>query len=99
MLDLVKQLNKTFENRIKLGIMSHLMVEEKADYMTLKNMFELTDGNLASHVNSLEREGYVAVKKKFIDKRPNTSYQITAKGRKAFNEHLDAMEKMLKKRV
>lgn len=99
MLDLVKQLNKTFENRIKLGIMSHLMVEEKADYMTLKNMFELTDGNLASHVNSLEREGYVVVKKKFVDKRPNTSYQITAKGRKAFNEHLDAMEKMLKKRV
>ena len=99
MLDLVKQLNKTFENRIKLGIMSHLMVEEKADYMSLKNMFELTDGNLASHVNSLEREGYVVVKKKFVDKRPNTSYQITAKGRKAFNEHLDAMEKMLKKRV
>jgi len=75
------------------------MVEEKADYMTLKNMFDLTDGNLASHVNSLEREGYVVVKKKFVDKRPNTSYQITAKGRKAFNEHLDAMEKMLKKRV
>jgi DNA-binding MarR family transcriptional regulator len=99
MLDLVKQLNKTFENRIKLGIMCHLMVEEKADYMTLKNMFDLTDGNLASHVNSLEREGYVVVKKKFVDKRPNTSYQITAKGRKAFNEHLDAMEKMLKKRV
>jgi len=99
MLDLVKQLNKTFENRIKLGIMSHLMVEDKADYMTLKNMFELTDGNLASHVNSLEREGYVVVKKKFVDKRPNTSYQITARGRKAFNEHLDAMEKMLKKRV
>ena len=99
MLDLVKQLNKTFENRIKLGIISHLMVEDKADYMTLKNMFELTDGNLASHVNSLEREGYVVVKKKFVDKRPNTSYQITARGRKAFNEHLDAMEKMLKKRV
>src|SRR5688572_12010071 len=90
------QLNKSFENRIRLGIMSSLMVTESMDFNSLKEMLQVTDGNLASHVSALEKDGYVKVKKQFIGKKPNTSFSVTAAGKKAFNEHLDALEELLK---
>ena len=91
-----KQLNKAFENRIKLGIMAHLMVNEKESFMNFKKMFDLADGNLATHLNSLDREGHVTIKKKFVGKRPLTTYHLTPKGRKSFSEHIALMEKILK---
>lgn len=89
-------LNKAFESRIRLGIMSVLMVNDSVDFNTLKETLDVTDGNLASHISALEKLEYVKVKKQFIGKKPNTSYLITRSGRKAFQDHLNALEHLLK---
>jgi DNA-binding MarR family transcriptional regulator len=94
----IQNLNKAFENRIRLGIMSILMVNDRVEFSTLKEMLDITDGNLASHISALEKAEYVEVKKQFIGKKPNTTYTVTKAGKKAFNEHLDALEKLLKGR-
>jgi DNA-binding MarR family transcriptional regulator len=89
------QLNKAFENRARLGIMSVLMVNDDVEFNRLKELLQLTDGNLASHIAALEKENFIEVKKQFIGKKPNTTYMATSEGKKAFSEHLDALEKML----
>jgi predicted ArsR family transcriptional regulator len=94
----IEDLNKAFESRIRLGIMSILMVNSWVDFGTMKEMLDITDGNLASHITALEKMQYVEVKKQFVGKKPNTSYGITKQGKKAFGEHLDALENLLKKR-
>lgn len=93
-----QDLNKAFENRVRLGIMSILIVNDWVDFKTFKEMLEITDGNLASHITALEKEGYVQVKKQFISKKPNTSYAVTKVGRKAFADHLNALENLFKKK-
>ncbi len=95
MKELLINLNKHFENRIRLGIMSVLMVNDWVDFNTMKETLNVTDGNLASHMKALEGEKYVEVKKQFIDKKPNTTYRATIEGRKAFEEHLAALEKLI----
>jgi DNA-binding MarR family transcriptional regulator len=95
----IEDLNKAFESRIRLGIMSILMVNSWVDFGTMKEMLDITDGNLASHITALEKMDYVEVKKQFVGKKPNTSYGITKQGKKAFSEHLDALENLLKKRT
>jgi DNA-binding MarR family transcriptional regulator len=92
----IGELNKAFESRVRLGIMSILMVNDSVDFLTLKEMLQVTDGNIASHVTALEKLQYIEVKKQFIGKKPNTSYSVTNEGRKAFTEHLDALEKLIK---
>lgn len=94
----LQHLNKAFENRIRLGIMSILMVNDWMEFSVLKEMLDITDGNLASHIAALEKSEYIQVKKQFIGKKPNTTYAVTKAGKKAFNEHLDALEKLLKER-
>ena len=88
-------LNKAFESKIRLGIMSVLMANESADFTTLKSLLDLTDGNLASHVRSLEELGYIQCEKRFIGRKPNTSYLITDKGRAAFTAHVQALASFL----
>ncbi|MBK7360081.1 MAG: transcriptional regulator [Saprospiraceae bacterium] len=97
MKELIYGLNREFESRIRLGIMSILMVNDKVEFKSLKELLELTDGNLASHLSALEKAGYLKVKKQFIDRKPNTSYSATSEGKKAFNAHLKLLEKFLKK--
>jgi DNA-binding MarR family transcriptional regulator len=94
----IQFLNKAFENRIRLGIMSVLMVNDWVEFSTLKEMLDITDGNLASHISALEKLEYIEIQKQFIGKKPNTTYKVTRIGKKAFNEHLDALEKLLKQR-
>lgn len=94
----IQHLNKAFENRVRLGIMSILMVNDKVEFSSLKEMLDITDGNLASHISALEKLDYIEVQKQFIGKKPNTTYSVTRIGKKAFNEHLDALEKLLKNR-
>lgn len=95
MKELLINLNKHFENRIRLGIMSVLMVNDWVDFNTMKETLNVTDGNLASHMKALEAEKYVEVKKQFLDKKPNTTYRATIEGRKVFVEHLAALEKLI----
>ncbi|WP_269223137.1 MULTISPECIES: winged helix-turn-helix domain-containing protein [Flavobacterium] len=94
---IIQNLNKAFDHRIRLGIMSVLMVHESADFSTLKELLGVTDGNLASHTKSLELENYITIEKKFIEKKPNTSYRVTKDGRKAFQDHSAALERLIHK--
>ena len=94
-----EDLNKAFESRVRLGIMSVLMVNDSVDFGTLKEMLKITDGNLASHIAALEKLEYVKVNKQFVGKKPNTSYEVTKAGKKAFKDHLDVLEKILKNRA
>lgn len=94
----IEALNKAFESRVRLGIMSILLVNDWVDFSNLKEMLSITDGNLASHIVALEKMNYVEVKKQFVGKKPNTSYAVTKTGRKAFNDHLNALEQLLKNR-
>lgn len=80
---------------MRLGIMSVLMVEEKADFNTLKETLQLTDGNLASHLRALEEAEYLRVEKQFVGRKPNTTYHATEVGRDAFKSHLDALEQLI----
>jgi DNA-binding MarR family transcriptional regulator len=93
----INQLNKEFESRVRLGIMSVLMVNDWVDFSEMKNLLEITDGNLASHSNALEKVGYIEVKKEFVGKKPRTSYRVTQSGREAFTEHINALEKLIGK--
>lgn len=94
----IKLLNKQFENRVRLGIMSILMVGEWVEYKELKERLELTDGNLASHIAALEKHGLIEVRKEFVNRKPKTTYNATTTGKAAFNSHLDALEALLKRR-
>lgn len=94
---IIANLNKAFENRIRLGIMSVLMVNDAIDFKELKELLQTTDGNVASHMSTLEKHGFVLISKQFIDKKPNTSYSATKEGKQAFTLHLNALEKLLGK--
>lgn len=93
----ISQLNKEFESRVRLGIMSVLMVNDWVDFNEMKQLLEVTDGNLASHSSALEKSNYIEIKKEFVGKKPKTSYRVTRAGRKAFEEHLSALERLLGK--
>lgn len=77
--------------------MSALAVNDTLDFNSLKDYLEVTDGNLASHLKALEKEGFIEVKKTFIGRKPNTSYAVSKAGRRAFNDHLNALEKLIKR--
>lgn len=96
MKELLKDLDKAFENKVRLGIMSALVVNDSLDFNTLKNLLDVTDGNLASHLKSLEGHQYITVKKEFVERKPNTSYAATAEGKEAFVRHIKAIEQLIK---
>ena len=77
--------------------MSVLMVNDSADFSTLKELLGVTDGNVASHAKALENENYISIEKQFIGKKPNTSYLATVSGKKAFRDHIEALEKLIQK--
>jgi predicted transcriptional regulator len=91
----ISDISKVFESRVRLGIMSVLMVNDQVDFKTLKETLNVTDGNLASHINGLEKQKYLEVHKQFIGKKPNTSYAATELGKLAFKKHLQALEDLL----
>ena len=91
------QLNKAFESRVRLGIMSILSVNSWVSYKEIKDLLEVTDGNLASHVQSLEKIKYLEIKKQFIGKKPLTTYKVTKMGKEAFEKHIEGLEKLLLK--
>jgi len=92
----IGHLNKVFDSRIRMGVMSILLMNEQISFNDLKQLLELTDGNLASHMVNLEENGYIKVHKGFIGRKTNTTYSITRAGEKAFTEHIHALENMIK---
>jgi DNA-binding HxlR family transcriptional regulator len=96
MKDLISNINKAFESRVRLGIMSVLIVNESYDFNSLKEALDVTDGNLASHLKALEEKGMIKVNKKFIDRKPNTSFSATELGKSEFRQHLKALENLIR---
>lgn len=92
---LLDKLDKAFENKVRLGIMSALMVNDHLDFNALKELLDVTDGNLASHLKHLESKHYVEYKKVFLDRKPNTRYTATAAGKSAFQQHIKALEQLI----
>jgi DNA-binding MarR family transcriptional regulator len=92
----IENLNKTFDSRVRLGIMSTLMVNDQINFNDLKQLIGVTDGNLASHIKALEEIGYLKVNKGFVGKKTNTTYTITKSGERTFRQHLTALERMIK---
>ena len=90
-------LNKIFDNRIRIGIMSALVMNDELSFKEIKELLNLTDGNLASHVKTLEDNNYLVVEKSFIGRKTNTTYKITKIGRKAFEDHINYLEKLINK--
>ncbi|WP_424963692.1 winged helix-turn-helix domain-containing protein [Ekhidna sp.] len=96
MKEILKDLDKAFENRVRLSIMSALYVNDSIDFNSLKELIGVTDGNLASHLKTLEKSQYITFKKEFILRKPNTKYFATNEGKEAFRKHINAIEKLLK---
>ena len=93
----IENLQKVFESRIRLGIMSALMVNDTLDFNALKDLLSLTDGNLASHLKALEQQEIIMVSKQFIGRKPSTTYKATPRGNDLFRQHLAALEELIKK--
>ncbi|HEX8377394.1 MAG TPA: transcriptional regulator [Pedobacter sp.] len=93
---ILDQFDKAFENRIRLQTMSVLVANESYDFNSLKDLLNVTDGNLASHLKALEKEDYITVTKSFVGRKPNTQYAASKKGRDAFKKHLEALENLIK---
>ena len=95
MKNLIINLNKVFESRVRLGIMSILMVEQWPDFKRLREILQLTDGNLASHLNALEKNKYIEINKQFVGRKPKTTYNATESGKNAFKHHLNSLENLI----
>jgi len=96
MKQLLSKLDKAFENKIRLGIMLALTESEQLDFTTLRKLLDVSDGNLASHLKSLEKIDYIEIRKRFIGRKPNTSYFVSIKGKEAFEEYIATMRSLIK---
>jgi DNA-binding HxlR family transcriptional regulator len=92
---IISGLNKIFDSRVRLGIMAMLSVNDALDFNALKELLDITDGNLASHLKALEKNKLIEVRKQFIGRKPNTAYSISNSGREMFQQHINALEKFI----
>jgi DNA-binding transcriptional ArsR family regulator len=92
-----QQLDDVIHSRIRLAIMSVLVAVDEAEFIFLREKVQATDGNLSVHLKKLEDAGYVHVTKRFVEKKPVTTYKLTSKGKKAFEEYIDRLESMIRK--
>ena len=92
-----QQLNEIIHSRIRLAIMSVLISVDEAEFRFLKEKVNTTDGNLSVHLKKLEEAGYTKVKKEFINRKPVSSYQLTEKGKDAFELYIKKLETMISK--
>lgn len=91
-------LNETIHQPVRLRIMAALVTlgpSEEMDFTTLKNLLDVTDGNLGAHLRKLEEAGFIAIDKIFVERKPRTYVQLTSAGRKVFAEHIAALEEIL----
>ncbi len=96
MKNIILNINKAFDHRIRLGIMSVLTVNDYADFKRLKELLGVTDGNLASHLKALEKAEFIRFEKQFVNRKPNTKYFATDLGKLEFKKHIEALEKIIK---
>jgi DNA-binding HxlR family transcriptional regulator len=89
-------LDRLIHERLRLGILSALAVNESLSFNDLKKLMQTTDGNLSVHARKLEEAGYIACAKSFEGRMPKTEYTISASGRRALERYLDHMEALIK---
>jgi DNA-binding MarR family transcriptional regulator len=89
-------LDRLIHERLRLGILSALAVNESLTFNDLKKLMRTTDGNLSVHARKLEEAGYVACEKSFEGRVPRTQYSITSTGRRAFDRYLNHMEALIR---
>jgi len=92
---IISNLHKVFESRIRLGIMSVLVVNDWVDFNTLKQLLETTDGNLASHLKALETKQLIKMEKQFVGRKTKTSYRASEAGKNLFTQHIEALESLI----
>lgn len=90
-----RQLDRLVHSRIRLSVLSILAAVEDAEFTYLRDQVNTTDGNLSTHMKKLEDAGYVAVEKRFRDRKPQTRYRLTPRGRDAFREYVDRLERIV----
>jgi len=93
------ELNETIHQTVRLRIMAALVTlgpTDEVDFTYLRDLLQVTDGNLGAHLRKLEEAGYIAVNKIFVERKPRTFVAATAEGRKVFAEHVAALESILK---
>lgn len=91
------ELDRVIHERVRLAIVSALAGSESLSFNDLKDLLDITDGNLSVHARRLEEAGFVACEKSFVDRVPRTEYQLTPAGRKALDEYLDHMESLIRR--
>jgi len=92
----LRGLNKVLLDKCRLGIMTILYLNKRVDFKYLLSALRTSEGNLASHLNRLEREGYIIVIKRFKGRRPQTLYELTEEGRRAFEKHIEMLEEIVR---
>jgi DNA-binding HxlR family transcriptional regulator len=90
------QLDDVIHARIRLAIMSVLITVEEAEFTYLREKVNTTDGNLSIHLKKLEEARYIHVNKRFVERKPQSSYRISEKGRKAFEKYISTLEQLVK---
>jgi DNA-binding MarR family transcriptional regulator len=88
----INEIDKLIHEPVRLLLMAHLYVVERADFLYLMKQLGLTFGNLSSHMSKLEDAGYIEVEKEFVDKKPVTRLSLTDEGRKAFSHYRSRMK-------
>ena len=89
------QLDRLVHERLRLGILSALAVNEALTFNDLKKLLETTDGNLSVHARKLEEAGYITCTKSFDGRMPRSDYRLTATGRRSLDRYLDHMEALI----
>jgi DNA-binding MarR family transcriptional regulator len=95
------ELNETIHQTVRLRIMAALVTlapDEEVEFTYLRDLLEVTDGNLGAHLRKLEEAGYIRVNKAFVERKPRTYVSASADGRKVFAEHVAALESILKRK-
>jgi DNA-binding HxlR family transcriptional regulator len=95
MKDLLRQIDKALDNKIRFTIMAHLVHKKNATFNEMKALLGATDGNLSSNASILQEKKYIEVNKTFSKKKPLTTYVITDLGKVAFKSHVEALGKII----
>ncbi len=92
----IERLDPVLHERVRLGIVVLLVREGELDFQTLKRELGVTDGNLSQHLRVLEEAGIIRVKKRFVGRRPRTTYRLTEDGLKRFEIYLQGLQELLR---
>jgi DNA-binding HxlR family transcriptional regulator len=95
-LEAFERLDRVIHERNRLAIMTVLAAAESLAFKELKELLQMTDGNLCVHLRALEESGYVSARKSFVNRKPRTDYALTEEGRRAFQEYIQTMAEIVR---